>query len=110
MADIYHYANQRGIKISTVKKGSKYFSLKLDQKYEDRTASICFKDIMNFTSPMTMDTYVKSWTGKQSKLIFPYTKYASIEEVRADQEFPAIEDFFNDIKQVSFQYRFWITH
>ena len=105
LADIYHYAHQRGIKISPVKKGSKYFSLRLDLKYEDRVASICFRDIMNYTSPMSMDKYVKSWTGKESKLIFPYTKYSSIEAVRSDQEFPPIEDFYNEIKQV-----IYVTH
>ena len=75
---------------------------------EDRVASICFRDILNYTSPMTMDKYVKSWTGKQSKLIFPYTKYNKIEEVRADQEFPRIEDFYNDLKQVNIiPYKFY---
>lgn len=108
MADIYLYANQRGIEIKEVKKQSKYFSLQLNMECEDRVASICFRDILNYTSPMTMDKYVKSWTGKQSKLIFPYLKYAKIEEVRADQEFPRIEDFYNDLKQVNIiPYKFY---
>ena len=113
LPELYQWAAARDIKISTIKKGNSYFTLRLDQKLDgDRTRSLCFKDIMNFTVPMPMDSYLLSWNGFKSKLIFPYSKYRAIEEIRSDKNFPPIEDFYNQLKEVRiFSYAsFNMTH
>ena len=100
ISEIYHYCNENDIEISMVKKGTAYHTMTLERELENRIQSIAFKDLMYFTSPMSMDKYTKTWTGIQSKLIFPYTRYSTIEEVRAEEEFPPIEAFYNQLKQV----------
>ena len=100
LSEIYHYCNEHDIEISMVKKGTAYHTMTLSRELENRIQSVAWKDLMYFTCPMPMDKYVKTWTGTQSKLIFPYTRYSSIEEVRAEKNFPPIEAFFNQLKQV----------
>ena len=100
LSEIYHYCNEHDIEISMVKKGTAYHTMTLSPELENRVQSVAWKDLMYFTCPMPMDKYVKTWTGTNSKLIFPYTRYSSIEDVRADRTFPPIEAFFNDLKQV----------
>ena len=102
LSEIYHYCNEHDIEISMVKKGTAYHTMTLSRELENRIQSVAWKDLMYFTCPMPMDKYVKTWTGTQSKLIFPYTRYSSIEEVRAEKNFPPIEAFFNELKQVRF--------
>ena len=110
LADMYMYCKANGIKISPIKKGTCYFTLKMTRWFEDRKQVIVFKDLLNFTSPMSMDQYLQTWNGFKSKLIWPYAKYTGIEEIMADQEFPKIEDFFNNLKQVIFEtQKFQIT-
>ena len=100
LADIYMYANVNDIDVSVIKKGTCYFTIKLTKTLGDRKQVIVFKDILNFTSPMSMDQYLQTWNGFKSKLIWPYAKFSGIEEILAAKEFPPIEDFFNDLKQV----------
>ena len=96
------YCSKNDIQIDPVKKGSCYFTLKLTKDIEERNQVIIFKDILNFTSPMSMNDYLQTWNGFKSKLIWPYAKYDSIEKIRSDQEFPEIGAFYNDLKQVIF--------
>ena len=100
LPDIYMYCTNNDIDIVPIKKGTCYFTLKLTKSLEDRNQVIMFKDIMNFTSPMSMDDYLQTWNGFKSKLIWPYAKFNSIEEIRSELEFPEIDAFFNDLKQV----------
>ena len=103
LADIYRYANINDIEVSPIKKGTCYFTIRLTKWFDGRKQVIVFKDLLNFTCPMSMDQYLQTWNGFKSKLIWPYAKYTGIEEIMADQEFPKIEDFFNDLKQVIFE-------
>ena len=102
LADINMYAKINEIVVDPIQKDTTYFTLKLTKRLDERNQVIVFKDLMNFTSPMSMDQYLKTWNGFQSKLIWPYTKFSSIEEIMSEKEFPPIEDFFNDLKQVKF--------
>ena len=102
LADIYMYAKINEIQVDPIQKDTNYFTLKLTKRLDDRNQVIVFKDLMNFTSPMSMDQYLKTWNGFQSKLIWPYTKFSSVEEIMSEKDFPSIEDFFNDLKQVKF--------
>ena len=40
---------------------------------------------MNFTSPMPMDQYLKTWNGFKSKLIWPNAKFSGIEDIMAEK-------------------------
>ena len=102
LADIYMYAKINEIVVHPIQKDTTYFTLKLTKRLDERNQVVVFKDLMNFTSPMSMDQYLKTWNGFQSKLIWPYTKFSSIEEIMSEKDFPPIEDFFNDLKQVKF--------
>ena len=47
--------------VSVLKKGQAYFSV----SFQD----IIFKDLMSFTSPMSLDKYMKTWLGYSAKLV-----------------------------------------
>jgi len=57
---------------------------------------LSFKDLMLFTCPMSLDKYLKTWGSEAEKMVYPYTKFKSIEEMRKCVEFPPIEDFLTD--------------
>ena len=97
---IYGYCNSRGIGKSVIKRNCNYFCLTLESKGE-RTINIQFRDILNFSSPTSMDKYIQQWGSKLVKSIFPYSLYNSIEELEAATEFPDPTGFFNDLKQTS---------
>ena len=71
--------------INLLKKGASYFSCVFGRLH--------FKDLLNFTCPMSLDRYLKTWTSDEIKLLYPYEKFGSIEEIRAQIEFPPINDF-----------------
>ena len=47
--------------LQILKKGSAYFTLKF--------GNIIFKDLMNFTCPMNLDKYMKTWLGHSQKQV-----------------------------------------
>ena len=67
---------------------------------QDADLTISFKDVRHYTSPCNLDRFLKTWKAPAEKSIFPYQKFSTIEECEATTEFPPIEDFFNDLKQV----------
>ena len=76
--------------VSLLKKGLAYFSIKI--------GSLHFKDLMNFSSPMSLDRYLKIWTSSSYKLIYPYELFESIEQIRNCKTFPPIEKFKSALK------------
>ena len=76
--------------VNLLKKGTAYFSCSF--------GSLHFKDLLNFTCPQSLDTYLKTWTSDCAKLLYPYTRFSSIEQIRNTIDFPAIEDFQNPLK------------
>ena len=76
--------------VSLLKKGTAYFSCEFGDLH--------FKDLLNFTCPQSLDQYLKTWTADCIKLVYPYEKFESIEEIRAQIEFPPIEDFKTTLK------------
>ena len=71
----------------------------LELKDADLIASL--RDTRHYTSPCNLDSFLKTWKAPAEKSIFPYSKFSSIEECEATEEFPPISDFFNDLKQVN---------
>ena len=76
--------------MSILKKGTKYFSIKFEHLH--------FKDLLNFTCPMSLDRYLKVWTDNFEKLVYPYEHFSSISEIRACRDFPKIEHFNTVLK------------
>ena len=76
--------------VNLLKKGKAYFSCSF--------GSLHFKDLLNFTCPMSLDSYLKTWTSDCEKLLYPYELFGSIEEIRNQLDFPVIEDFATALK------------
>ena len=74
--------------MNILKRGSQYVSL--------TAGKLSFKDLMLFTCPMSLDRYLKTWGTEAEKMVYPYTKFQSIEEIRECVQFPPIEDFSVD--------------
>ncbi len=74
-------------KVSILKKGTQYFSIKFNR--------IHFKDLINFTCPMKLDKYLKTWTSDFQKLVYPYELFSSVEEIRNCKTFPLKSDFYS---------------
>ena len=79
MVSVYHKLTDDQ-NINIIKKGRKYFSVMMGRLW--------WKDLLNFTSPMTLDTYLKTWGNNSYKYAYPYEHFRSIEEIRACQVFP----------------------
>ena len=62
---------------------------------------LVFRDVRSYTTPCSLDKFLKSWEAPFTKSIFPYQKYKSIEELQESVDFPDRSDFFNDLKQVT---------
>ena len=71
--------------IRILKRGKSYMSIRAD--------SLSFKDLILFTSPCTLDKYLKTWGSNAEKLIYPYSHFPTIESMEECVEFPTIEDF-----------------
>ena len=85
--------DESGIDRKTVhllKKGTAYFSCVF--------GNLHFKDLLNFTCPMSLDRYLKTWTSDCVKMVYPYELFSSIDEIRAQKTFPEIEDFKTALK------------
>ena len=76
--------------LNILKKGPHYFSLNF--------RNIAFKDLINFSIPASLDRYLKTWSQDVEKLTYPYEKFASIDEIRAQKEFPEMKDFSTVLK------------
>ena len=76
--------------LSLLKKSLAYFSVKIGRLH--------FKDLINFSVPMGLDRYLKIWTNHCVKMVYPYEKFSSIEEIRNCTVFPPIEDFKTGLK------------
>ena len=77
-------------KVNILKKDNDYLSVSCED--------FVFKDILKFSSPVSLSTYLKQNNIKETKTIFPYTAFSSIEEMEAQIEFPPHEAFYSDLK------------
>ena len=76
--------------VNLLKKGNAYFSVILE--------SLHFKDLLNFTCPMSLDRYLKTWTSDCVKMVYPYEKFSTIQQIRSQLEFPDLEEFKSSLK------------
>ena len=47
---------------------------------------------------MSLDRYLKTWTTDCVKMVYPYEKFGSIDEIRAQLDFPEFEEFRSSLK------------
>ena len=59
--------------VQLIKKGNKYFSIKF--------GGLHFKDLLNFTCPMPLDKYLRTWTSNFHKLVYPYEYFKKVEDI-----------------------------
>ena len=77
-------------RVSILKKDSAYFSI---------TCNLFnFKDAYRFTSPVNLSKYLKQNGVKEQKSIFPYSAFNSVEEIRAQLDFPRFEQFYSELR------------
>ena len=88
---IVKFASAHDIKPKPLKKGAKYITLEV--------GDIIFKDVLNYTSPCSLDKYLRQWQAPEAKGIFPHGYFKSIEEIRETVEFPPKSAFFSTLKQ-----------
>jgi len=71
--------------INVLKRTNQYVSIEIDR--------LAFRDLMLFTCPMTLDRYLKTWGTDAQKMVYPYSRFETIEEMKNCTDFPSIEVF-----------------
>ena len=66
---------------------------------ELQNAQLIFKDILMFSSPCDLSSFLRQWNTKSEKSIFPYSFFDSIESVSKQLSFPPKEAFKNELKK-----------
>ena len=61
---IVKFANERNLNVKPLKVGCRYMSLVV--------GSIVFRDVLNYTSPCSLDKFLKQWGATLHKSIFPH--------------------------------------
>ena len=84
-----------GVKVECLKRGACYFSY----GWKSSNSTISFADILNYTAPCSLSSFLKMAGVEETKSCFPYQKYHSIAELEAATEFPDYDDFWSDLKQ-----------
>ena len=77
--------------LSVIKKGNNYFTV--------GCKSFTFKDVLNYTSPVNLSTYLKQWNVTECKAIYPYTFFNNISEIKLCTNFPDYSAFYSDLRQ-----------
>ena len=76
--------------VSVLKKGASYFSVSC--------GGLIFKDALNFTSPCSLEKFLKNWEAPVLKSIWPYSLFSSVEEIKMTKTFPKRSQFFSELK------------
>ena len=76
--------------MNMIKRSSGYFHLSL--------RNLLFLDMINYLSPQSLSTFVKSWGIEEPKHIFPYDYFDSIESIKLQTTFPAYSAFKSKLK------------
>ena len=58
-----------------------------------------FRDVLKYTSPCNLDSYLRRWGAKCTKSIWPHGYFDSIESITNCVDFPPKSAFFNTLKQ-----------
>ena len=101
---LVNYASRKGIKVKALKRTNTYISLRIGNLVFKGIFStsaqrhVTLIDTINLNSKCSLDKYMKQWGASAQKMIFPYEKFNSIEELRATTEFPSYESFYSTLR------------
>ena len=90
-------SNHTHYDLKVLKRGTSYINITLLNKNDG--ACLSFRDVLNYTSPCNLDSYLKQWGAKFQKSIFPHGFFSNIEDMKNYTCFPPEEAFFNTLKQ-----------
>ena len=93
-AGLLEYAKSCKFPINVIKRGNKFMTLQIE--------NIVFCDVLNFTSGCSLDSFARMWGSTQSKGIFPYEKYTTIDQMENDNTWPSMIDFKSTLKNPSY--------
>ena len=85
---------KKGNGVKILKRGSAYFSF----NYNFEGGIIEFVDICNYLSPCNLSGFLKMANISETKSVFPYQHFNSVEELKSCKTFPAYECFWSDLK------------
>ena len=63
-------------------------------------ASVSIRDILHYTSPCNLDSYMRQWGASCTKSIWPHGFFDSMESIKNYSDFPPKSAFFNSLKQI----------
>ena len=87
-----------GFDVQVLKRGTSYFNVTIERKSDKAIISI--RDVLKYTSPCNLDSFLHQWGASFTKSIFPHGYFDSIESMRNCVAFPPREAFFNTLKQI----------
>ena len=70
LPSIAEYAQQRHININALRKGTKITNFSMREVCENDWVQ--FRDVLSYTSPCSLDRFLKQWNAPQAKGCFPY--------------------------------------
>ena len=88
---IVTFASNNELQIHPLENGSKYIVVQV--------GDIVFKDTLNYTSPCSLDTFLRQWKAPEAKGIFPHGYFQTIESIQQCVEFPPKAAFYSRLKQ-----------
>ena len=83
--------------VKILKRGTSYFNVTIERKSDQ--AVVSFRDVLHYTSPCNLDSYLRQWGAKCTKSIWPHGYFNSIESIAKHVDFPPKSAFFNNLKQ-----------
>ena len=100
---IVNYATRKNVPIKALKRGNSYIIIKIDNCtfkglfnfFIDKQSL----DSINFNSKVSLDRYLKQWGASVNKMIFPYERYNSIEQMRQEADFPPYAAFYSTLRK-----------
>ena len=89
--ELYKVMKQIKILPNILKKSNRYTLMTVGK--------LQFKDTLQFTAPTSLSKFLKQWSVKENKSVFPYEKFQRVESLRAAVKFPDYEEFWSSLSQ-----------
>ena len=90
MDSFYKFSKERNLQVSCLKKANKYTTFDI--------GPIAFKDVLSYSAPCSLSKYLKQWGAEETKSVFPYEFFQSIEQIEEMESFPPYEAFYSSLK------------
>ena len=77
--------------INIIKKGNNYMQISFGH--------IQLRDVLNYTTPCNLSTYLSQWQISEKKSIFPFSLFQSVKDMKKCVTFPSKLEFWSELKQ-----------